>query len=267
MTPPDHPITPAPSNGPDIPYPSIDPRALLSHPPAHSSSLQLDTILGPGIPLHALVDAFFTHVHPTQAMSFLHHGQLLRDIKEGSASPLLIRAICTVSLRFLDSADREHPDGGTLAAKWAEETKMWLVSDTDQVSLSRLAAMLCIIHHESNSGRLLSAWQWVALAARMALAMGLDSSRFMAHSSCPWVTREIARRLMWSTVSADALGSSAHAKYRLLQSDLDLDLPANEHSFKMGQCPETSQRLSDQVSGGFMASWVRLMLLRRTVLR
>ena len=232
-----------------------------------------------------LLRAYFKHVHPVQAMAFLQQAQLFRDTRDGVASPLLLKSICAVAYRFTNEADPNHPDGGVSPARWVQEAKDDLMSDMDRISLSKLAATLCILHHEFNSGRLLSAWILMALAARMALAMGLDSERKKhegkAKSATPWLTEEIARRLMWSTLCFDALGSFTFKKYTLINGKVDIPLPANEHFFRLGTAPpltpasletvesvsvpETESELHHQ-NDGFMARWVRLMTMRRSIL-
>ena len=229
--------------------------------------------------LHELIGAFFNHVYPVQAMSFLQQEQLLRDADNGSASPLLLKAICAVSYRFLLEADNSDPDGGPIAAKWTTEVKHEIIETMDRITLSKLATILCILHHESNSGRMLSSWYFTALASRMALSMGLDSvaltTSTKAYAASPWVTQEVARRLMWSTLSFDALGSSAFDKYKLIHTDIDIPLPASEHCFQRGTPPATpSVSLKESAthkspgshSDGYMGCWVRLMLCRRDIL-
>ena len=250
--------------------------------------------------VNMLIEAFFSHVHPVEAMSFLRRGQLVRDIREALASPLLVKAICTVSFRFLpNNAEFTHPDGGCLPERWGQEIKNEIMADTDRVSMSKLASILCVIHHESNSGRVLSSWLLISLAARMALAMGLDRSPESDPASVqsPWISAEIERRLMWSVVCFDALGSAGFDKYRLCPEQLEIPLPSSERDFAAGHAPAKEapklvevDDVSPTLSGsetleffniadgarrsskagyendGFMARWVRLMILRRDVL-
>lgn len=45
-----------------------------------------------------LLTAFYTHVYHDQAMSFLHQVQLLRQPQQGQPSPIVIKAICGLSV-------------------------------------------------------------------------------------------------------------------------------------------------------------------------
>lgn len=177
-----------------------------------SESLRLGDRLASRAELIRLTDAFFRHVYPELAMSFIHRGQLYRRLEEQTVSPLLLKCMAAASARFLGggsmpyAADAEHPDGGLLPERWAREAKASIAQELDRFSISKLAGTLCIIHHEYCSGRIGSAWTWTSLATRMCIGMSLHTEP-PPDAAVDWLERETRRRLVWATVCADAWGA------------------------------------------------------------
>lgn len=230
--------------------------------------------------LTKLLTAFYTHVYHVQAMSFIHRAQLFRQVVQGQASPIVVRTICGLSARYLPGADQNHLEGGDQAALWISEAKAALIADTNRFSMSKLAATLCILQHELNCGRTGSAWMFVALAARMALAMGLNVEP--TATDMPWIEREQRRRLMWATCCADSFCSSGWPEYSLLSAvELKVFLPSDETSFLLGT-ERPGMLLSDVmdaaeeeghslvldpgVSANLLARWIWLTKLRDELL-
>ena len=199
------------------------------------------------------LDAFFKYVHPEMAMSFIHRGQLYRRLEESwagdkglsgqAASPLLLKCMAAVSARFLDDADASHPDGGMLPEQWAKEAKMAITLELDRFSISKLAATLCLIHHEYCSGRIGSAWTWTALATRMCVGMSLHlespvKTKSGSRSDYPgdWTEGEARRRMVWATVCADAWSACGLSECTTFDRRLvdNLPLPCTEREFAFG---------------------------------
>ena len=253
-----------------------------SHSPALLSSTGDPTFLNDKLAskqeLWQLLDTYFTHVYPVQAMSFVHKSQLYRRVEEGRASPLLIKSMCAVSARFLPSADKQHTEGGYLPSVWCQETKIGIILDTDRFSFSKLAAILCILNHDFNCGRTGSAWVFVAIAVRMARAMGLNVES--TDPNLPFIEKETRRRLIWAIFCADCSCSAGWPEYMLLEADeMQVYLPSDENSFTLG-IERPGQRLSDLVDGwkdpvfpggsgvgSLMTRWIWLMALRVDLLR
>lgn len=243
-----------------------------------SDPLSMNDKLAPKQELWQLIQAFFIYVYPIQAMAFVHRAQLTRQVEEGRASPLLLKSICAVSARFLPNADPDHVEGGASPATWCRETKASVVADADRFSTTKLAAVLCILNHEFNCGRTGSAWIFIAIAVRMARAMGLNVET--SDPSMTWRERETRRRLMWSTFCADCFISAGWPEYTLITADeVRIFLPSDETSYVLGseQLGQTLAEVMDgyrsdgltplRVSSGLMTRWIWLMALRARLLR
>ena len=228
--------------------------------------------------LGQLLNTYFTHVYPVQAMSFIHKAQLFRRVEEGRASLLLVKAMCAVSARFLPNADKSHPEGGNLPSVWCQEAKVGIILDTDRFSLSKLAAILCILNHDFNCGRTGSAWILVAIAVRMARAMGLNVESNDPNVS--FIEKETRRRLMWAIFCADCFCSAGWPEYMLITVDeIQVYLPSDENSFTLGierpglRLPDLVDGWKDSVYqagrgvGSLMTRWIWLMALRVELLR
>ena len=241
--------------------------------------LDFNDRLGSTQELHVLISKFFTHVYHDQGMSFLQRGELMADIDSGSASPLLVKAMCAASGRFLDNADELNPDGGELPAAWAQDVKNGLMADTDQLSVSKLAAMVILIHHEFNGNRMVSAWMLISFAVRMALAMTFSVESTDQHLS--WLRAEKRRRLMWAVLCADAVGAGGLDQYTLCPPEsVKINLPSDEYFFNIGAAPPNVMPSLSQVMdrsmgdghlgracNGLMARWVWIMAIRSEALR
>lgn len=227
--------------------------------------------------LSQLIQAFFVHVYPVQAMAFIHRARLIRQVEEGRASPLLIKSLCAISARFLPNADEDHVDGGIAPATWCQGAKIDLMTDLDHISTTKLAAVLCILNHEFNCGRTESAWIFISIAVRMARALGLNVEN--PDASMPWLEKETRRRLMWSTFCADCFFSAGWPEYSLISAtELRIFLPSEEASFVLGM-EQPGQSLEDlmdgyksdelaisKLSSGLMTRWIWLMALRTKLL-
>lgn len=196
-----------------------------------------------------------------------------------------VKAICAVSMRFLPSADARHVDGGTAAARWAQEAKHGILLEPGRYYPSKLAALLLLVHHEYTCGRIEGAWLLVAMGTRMALAMGfhLDHNDGGAGSgantpSLPWAERETRRRLMWSAFCADSMAAGGLQVYMTCPAaSVRVALPCSEANYSLSmpvQCPklaevEAEDRIPDMPPGadGPFARYIRLISIRNDMLR
>ena len=172
-------------------------------------------------------------------MSFIHRGQLYQRVEEGTGPELLLKAICAVSARFLTASDArqefEASEGGEPADVWAREVRMEIAADLDRFSTYKLAALLCIIHHEYSSGRQASGWNLTALATRMAIGMDLHVEP-PDEMPLSWVDRETRRRLVWATFCADIIGAGGLPECTTYGLDMvkDRALPSSEAEYAFG---------------------------------
>ena len=161
-----------------------------------------------------------------------------------------------------------------------QEAKTALMADSNRFSITMLAATLCIIQHELNSGRTGSAWMFAAIAARMVLAMGLNLEP--SGTDLSWIEREQWRRLMWATYCADSFCTSGWPEYSLLSSvEVRVYLPSDEMSFLLGvEVPgqlltdvldaaevEGAPDLHQKASGNLLTRWIWLTKLRNDLLK
>ena len=241
--------------------------------------------------LDRLLDAYFNHVHNTGMNAFIHRGELMRDIHEqGPEASLVVKAICASAYRYLDYSERTHPDGGERPAMWARETIQGIMADPDELSEERLAASLIIQNHESVSGRYVSAWLFVALAVRMAIAMRLnlepapnekpaDHPRHDTMMTSEVIARETRRRLMWAAFSIDCTACAGLPELTMcVMSTIRTALPCAERFYVLG-IPARSRsvdELADEDTqheplepgeDGLAARFVRLMVIRGDLLR
>lgn len=195
--------------------------------------ISTERLLASKAQVHLLVDTYFLNVYPELAMSFIHRSQLYRRLEEDSVPPILLKAICCVSGRFLDGADSQHPDGGILPALICTEVKAAIATELDIFSTAKLSAALCIIHHEYCAGRMLSAWSLTALASRMAIGMGLHRQ---PPEKARLVESEMRRRLLWATWCADSWGASGLGECTTFDPKLigGLALPCTENEYGLG---------------------------------
>ncbi|ORX33725.1 hypothetical protein BD324DRAFT_196210 [Kockovaella imperatae] len=242
---------------------SAGPSQINSREHSHPSTATSPSILGDRLSsrseLEKYLDAFFRHVHPEMTTSFIHQGRLFEELEEtwsspslysgssrGISSPLLLKCMAAASGRFLPDADNSHPDGGNLPAQWAQEAKMALTLDMDRFSISKLAATLCLVHHEYSSGRIESAWTWTAVASRMCIGLGPHnicrpdisiSQGGVDEYESDWIQNESKKRLVWATVCADAWTACGPAECSTFDRHLikDLPLPSTEREFAFGR--------------------------------
>lgn len=178
-----------------------------------------------------LLTAYFDCVHPHKGNAFLQRGKVFREVQSGEASTYLVKAICACAARFLDGADRDHPDGGTLPAMWAQEAKVGAMANLERFSISKLATLLILVEHENSSGRFASSWLSAGMPVRMAMAMGLNDE---TDPTVPWAEREMRRRLMWAAFILDSHTAGGLQRYlQCPRSVVTIDLPAPEHCFTL----------------------------------
>ena len=261
----------------------------VQHPESESVSLApiLNDVFASKAELERLIQAFFVYVYPVEAMTFVRRGEIFHSISDGTAAPILVKAICGVSARYVAPSDNTDPDGGKAAASWIQEAKAGLMIDTDRFSTSKLAATLCIKTHEFNSGRPGSAWLFTPMAVRMALAMGLNDEE--PDATATLIERETRRRLMWSAFCADAMaaGESASLGTSLTHAggqvaylscpaaSIRCALPCDDNLYALGTVPadtsatpwDLGNKSYSTARDGLTTRWIRIMAIRNEMLQ
>ena len=225
------------------------------------------------------LDAFFTHVYPINANAVVNRAELYNELSEDQVSPILIKAICAVSARFLEDADNTHPDGGALPYSWARECRLDLMDTINVLSEAKIVAALLLSQHEANSGRYASGWILVALALRMAFAMRLNAEApSPVAGGSAWRTAEARRRIMWCAFVADRNACGGIPELTLIRDDtIKIPLPVSNHFFDEGievHAPllgsvNTSTAQSEPLKhgqDGILARYCRLMAIRGNIL-
>ena len=179
------------------------------------------------------IDAYFEKIYCEQSMSFFNQTQIYHRVETGTLPAILTKAIATLTARFVLGDARSNGDGGRLPALWSRDVKIALALESDRFSTSRLAAVLCLIHHERNSMRFASAWSLTAQASRRVIGMALDDTM---GANLSWIQKETRRRLVWAAYCLDALGSFGLPQCTTLSIDLlNRSLPCDDHAFTFGQ--------------------------------
>lgn len=203
----------------------------------------------------------------------------MRDVMEGTASSTLMDSIRVATARYLPGADTEHLDGGESVAELAHRVKSELMADTDRFSLSKLAALLNILYHDSCSGRHASHWLLVALASRMCMGMSLNIENNDLDAATPgyqFVERETRKRLMWSAFAHESLASGGIREYMLLPlSIIKISAPCSERNFAL--CVPTRTRNLNELESsmapipeqedGLLVRYLLLVAIRNDLLQ
>ncbi|ORX38014.1 hypothetical protein BD324DRAFT_624213 [Kockovaella imperatae] len=203
----------------EVVYSATSTRSPLSVPVASESWLSQSVI-------EQHIEAFFTFCYPNQVNAFLRRPQVIRGAKDGSIQPLLAKAICMISARFL-VPQTSHPEGGDHVANWSTEIRMHILNSFNQFSTTTLAIVLLLIQHEYNSGIYGSSWVMVALASRIAFGLNLR-----VESGSSWAEAEYRRRLMWAVFYWDSYAGAGLAEYITCPLEkISLPLPSNDRNF------------------------------------
>lgn len=224
-----------PGTGTNSPVAGTETPAVLSRAASTVPDDDISQLLPDGQTLRLLLDAYFHSVHPVSCNNFLHHGSLFESLERGKAPELLLLAVCGVSAKFL--SDHTIQD---LGRKWIETAKRRFSGAIDVVSMTNVALLQTMALHNVQDGNFVPAWNYIALAFRIALQLKMNSFDVPPELQRQrnFARQESRIRLMWSiyVLHCLLLCDEVHSNEELLQT---LPLPCNVWNFMQGLHCET----------------------------
>ncbi|EEU35061.1 uncharacterized protein NECHADRAFT_44807, partial [Fusarium vanettenii 77-13-4] len=193
--------------------------------------------------LHAVkqyIEAFFEFIYPIPCYGFLHRASLLQAWSRGHLSPLVLRAICGLTTRFIHQNDPTHT---TLARKWIQEAESELLSRLSEPRVSDVEAWLLVTLDQYLSRQFSKMLVSMSLTSRLAYILRLNHE----NDRPSFLLQERRRRLMWSIFTTDTLYSSGKKEFTSCTTEtLHIRLPCNEKSFSMDM-PVATGLLTNEV--------------------
>ncbi|RYO97562.1 hypothetical protein DL765_011163 [Monosporascus sp. GIB2] len=238
-------------------YPT--PKRSLQHPPSQPSSL------GCGEPQHnpastqgsgftitkemmSLIDIFFERIYPLPSYSFLHPATTKRRFREGRGHYILALAISALTAALDEDQDPNR------TSAWIQAAEQIIWEQLASPSVSRLQALVLIIHYRMVTGEFKRAFMLVAIAARSAAAMLLNHER----PDMDRISQEVRRRLVWSLKIVERYFSVGLPEFELCPLEtIFLQLPSTEEDFGADQSGEL----------GSYSLHVRLEAVRRDIMK
>ncbi|CAG9978377.1 unnamed protein product, partial [Clonostachys byssicola] len=183
----------------------------------------------------ALLQAFFDSKDATKC-TFLHAPTIMAEWKRGGLDHVLVKTMCATGLGGgnCKAGDRER------VASWFRDAQAVVLSRLGTLSLSRLQALVLIIHYHYENGDTIEAWNLLAVAARLGFTLKLNHER----SALNPIAQESGRRLMWHIYLFDRIFSGGLEDLEVCPVGrmLHLRLPSEDRSFERGM-PSRAQYL------------------------
>ncbi|KAJ5988597.1 hypothetical protein N7481_003807, partial [Penicillium waksmanii] len=199
-----------------------------------------------GNKLWALIEEYFSHIHPLRCFGFVHKPSFMQRIDEDVGSfrdeESLLHVICALGAKFiaLNYAPQLSPELMLTAGnQWAKIAKARIFVDLDDLSIEKLMTAILLYDHDLRIGSYASAFMLSGMTARMsqALQLSLESSAdvLCSKSDSSPVVNEARRRLMWSCYVMDSwVGSGVNQLTLLEDRDVKIQLPCHSHNFILG---------------------------------
>ncbi|KAK1987286.1 hypothetical protein LZ30DRAFT_580353 [Colletotrichum cereale] len=206
------------------------------------------------------IDAFFDFVYPIPCYGFIHKATFCRSWAQESHNPRLLKAMCSVTARYIASGDVIRLQQAT---RWIHETEMQLLMRLGEPSMSDIEALILVTLDHIIMRRFSKMLVSACLAARLAFLMRLNYE----DNRLTFLIRERRRRLMWAIVTMETLYSSGRSEFTSCpKAIIHLQLPCNENSFAL-DIPVTTEPLdppgiSNTSDLGLVAYNVRVLDIR-----
>ncbi|KAF4440294.1 nitrate assimilation regulatory nirA [Fusarium acutatum] len=212
-----------------------------------SSTESVSKVSGNGDPsrdqLDTLLDAFFKFIYPMPSYAFLHPETTRRKCCSHDVHRALPASICAVAMLYLrrevdlDLHPRQDSSRRALdhIVASAEDTGAWIRMAEESIwrslespSITKLQALLLVIHYYIETELFQRAFMLTATAARFATTMRLNYER---HDLQP-VAREVRRRTLWSLKMVERYFSIGLAEFDSLPMEvIYIDFPRSEEDF------------------------------------
>ncbi|KAI1034284.1 hypothetical protein LB503_012582 [Fusarium chuoi] len=233
------------------------------HPSSTGSVARSSGYSGPSRgQLDNLLDVFFKFIYPMPSYGFLHPETTRRRCRSFDVHRALPASICAVATLYLrrevdlDLNHRLDSSRRTLnnIVASAEDTGTWIRMAEESIwrslespSITKLQALLLVIHYYIETELFQRAFMLTATAARFATTMRLNNER---HDLQP-VAREVRRRTLWSLKMVERYFSIGLAEFDSLPMEvIYIDVPCSEEDFMaMANGHEIHVTGKDQVDG------------------
>ncbi|KAI1057359.1 hypothetical protein LB505_014411 [Fusarium chuoi] len=213
------------------------------HPSSTGSVARSSGYSGPSRgQLDSLLDVFFKFIYPMPSYGFLHPETTRRRCRSFDVHRALPASICAVATLYLrrevdlDLNHRLDSSRRTLnIVASAEDTGTWIRMAEESIwrslespSITKLQALLLVIHYYIETELFQRAFMLTATAARFATTMRLNYER---HDLQP-VAREVRRRTLWSLKMVERYFSIGLAEFDSLPMEvIYIDVPCSEEDF------------------------------------
>ncbi|KAG5759680.1 hypothetical protein H9Q72_012201 [Fusarium xylarioides] len=194
-----------------------------------------------------LLDVFFKFIYPMPSYAFLHPETTKRRCRSHDVHRALPASICAVATLYLRrevdldlDLDLDHRQDSSRGAfnqivASTEDTGAWIRMAEESIwrslespSITKLQALLLVIHYYIETELFQRAFMLTATAARFATTMRLNYER---HDLQP-VAREVRRRTLWSLKMVERYFSIGLAEFDSLPMEvIYIDFPRSEEDF------------------------------------
>lgn len=209
------------------------------------------------------IEAYFEQ-NDSAGRMFLHRASTIADFHEDRLDPMLVQALAAFGSRQSACASESRKADDAM-----NQVEMDLLSSLEEIALSRLQALVLLLHYRRMSAKRNQLWMLLSLASRMAFTLCLNHE----HEELSPVRQESNRRLMWSIYMLDTLGCAGLDSLAICPlSHLQIRLPCDERTYSFG-VPSMTTRIhrppptTSTHAEGVLASILRLMPIRHQVLR
>ncbi|KAI4227665.1 MAG: hypothetical protein L6R36_002217 [Xanthoria steineri] len=199
-----------------------------------------------------LAEVFFDCVYG-QTYLLLHKPSFMRELRAGTASPVLVLGVCAIAARFSTHPQVNSEPIFLRGEEWAAPAREIVLKSYDQPSITILTVLLILGLHEFGTCQGGRSWMFCGMAMRMAYALQLhreldhdplvrkdDADRKLSPTD-----REIRRRAMWACFLMDRFSSSGTERPTCGAEDyIKIHLPTKEFNFQ-NELPGPVETLAD----------------------
>ncbi|KAI5847810.1 fungal-specific transcription factor domain-containing protein [Morchella snyderi] len=214
-----------------------------------------------------LVETFFEFIYG-QPYYLLHKPSFMRRLRNGTAPPVLVLAICAISARFSKHPAVRHNPPFLAGESFATEARRLVLKNFDNPNITNVTVCTLLCLHEFGTCQGGRSWAFGGMATRMAHALqlhreinndpigkasGTSRSDCLSEEGAPgntmsFVDREIRRRCMWACFVMDRFTSSGTERPCLIsESEIEIQLPSHDRNLEL-DIPTITERLDGTVN-------------------
>ncbi|KAG4292882.1 hypothetical protein FPRO06_12370 [Fusarium proliferatum] len=214
--------------------------------------------------LDSLLDVFFKFIYPMPSYAFLHPETTRIRCHSHDVHRALPASICAIAMLYLRrevDLELDHQQDSSRRAvnhivASTEDTGAWIRMAEESIwrslespSITKLQALLLVIHYYIETELFQRAFMLTATAARFATTMRLNYER---HDLQP-VAREVRRRTLWSLKMVERYFSIGLAEFDSLPMEvIYIDVPrSEEHFMAMTSGHEIDVTAKEQADGEY----------------